>query len=573
MSNKKISQLIPATNVTVNDLFQVIDVEDLAMASSGTNKKVTAQTLGNSLPVQALGSTASRMLSERFSETINVKDFGAIGDGITDDTAAIQSAVNSNLNFIYFPKGSYKVTATITVSTSKSLTGAGIWNSVIRQATPNIDTFLFKPITAGTTSDFLNNVLIEGLQITHTDVVSTSTSGAGIRFLQCNNYKLFQVVVNNAPQGITIQGGQFGSLKSFAIYVANGLAPTTNTALLYFRQAPVGAGFQSCYTVNVEDFHLSASLLRQTCILIQNADGLNFINGYIANGDYSLVQVRAERDNSYVAAVSFNGVYLDCVGTAKTRNGVAILEDGFANSFVYQFRIGSGCTIGNGDEIGVLCTKIQTRLLSIEGTNIINMKSWGIYVAGDISNHKIQIADCQFESIGSATTGAIGIAGCKSVVLTGNIFDAITNLVLNISGSVGRISINGNSNNSNISDIANSSTSRAYLSGNSSALSAFSANSWVTNNSFFVDQVFLFPSIAVGSYADVAVNVPRAKLNDVCQVNYFSGTFIEALGNGALLLYSAGVSSNGVVTVRAVNLGSAGSLGNTISLNIAIISK
>ena len=502
----------------------------------------------------------------------NVKDFGAIGDGVADDTAAIQSAVNSSSNFIYFPQGIFKITGTITISASKSLTGAGIWRTVIRQATPNIDTFLFKPTTAGTTADFLNNVLIEQIQITHSDVVSTSTIGAGVRFLQCNNYRLFQVTVNNAPEGITVQGGQLGSLKSFAIFVSSSLTPTTDTALLYFRQAPVGAGFQPCYTVNVEDFHLSATLLRQTCVLIQNADGLNFTNGYIANGDYSLVQVRAERDNSYVAAVAFTDVYMDCVGAGKTTNGAAIIEDGFANSFVYQFRIGSGCAIANGDEIGVLCTKIKTRLLSVEGTNIINMGKWGVYVDGDIANHNIQIADCQFENVGDGTSGAIGVAGCKSLVVVGNIFDTITNVLLNISGTVGRISVSGNANNSNIADIANGSTARAYLSGNSSALSTLSGNSWVTNNSFFVNQSVSFPVIAAGAYADLTISVPRAKVNDVCQVNYSSGTSLEALGS-ALLLYSAGVTSDGVVTVRAVNIGSGASAGNTLFLNVAIISR
>lgn len=40
---------------------------------------------------------------------VNVKDFGAIGDGTTDDTAAIQNAITSNLS-VYFPAGFYAVT-------------------------------------------------------------------------------------------------------------------------------------------------------------------------------------------------------------------------------------------------------------------------------------------------------------------------------------------------------------------------------------------------------------------------------------------------------------------------------
>lgn len=46
---------------------------------------------------------------------INVLDFGAVGDGVSDDTAAIQAAINSITvsGCVYFPAGKYKITNAI----------------------------------------------------------------------------------------------------------------------------------------------------------------------------------------------------------------------------------------------------------------------------------------------------------------------------------------------------------------------------------------------------------------------------------------------------------------------------
>ncbi len=64
--------------------------------------------------IQAAGDSAAPTMPE----IKNVRDFGATGNGTTDDTAAIQAAVDwtssANRGTIYFPMGTYKTTSAIT---------------------------------------------------------------------------------------------------------------------------------------------------------------------------------------------------------------------------------------------------------------------------------------------------------------------------------------------------------------------------------------------------------------------------------------------------------------------------
>lgn len=73
---------------------------------------------GGATPIGAV----NRPFNLKLAESVSVKDFGAVGDGTTDDTLAIQQAIDS-ASGVYFPEGVYKVTSTITLKSSLTLTG------------------------------------------------------------------------------------------------------------------------------------------------------------------------------------------------------------------------------------------------------------------------------------------------------------------------------------------------------------------------------------------------------------------------------------------------------------------
>ncbi len=76
---------------------------------------------------------------------INVKDYGAVGDGTNDDTNAIQSAINalSDDQTLYFPPGTYKITNSLIWNKQANLK----MNGTIELDADNIPAVIIKDVT------------------------------------------------------------------------------------------------------------------------------------------------------------------------------------------------------------------------------------------------------------------------------------------------------------------------------------------------------------------------------------------------------------------------------------------
>ncbi|WP_170207510.1 glycosyl hydrolase family 28-related protein [Luteibacter pinisoli] len=98
--------------------------------------------------IQSGVNAVARTVQDKARETYSVKDFGAKGDGATDDAAAIQAAINAAIPAgasVYFPKGRYLINSTVTIDLTAhssevdgkglNLYGAGSGNTVIVNGT------------------------------------------------------------------------------------------------------------------------------------------------------------------------------------------------------------------------------------------------------------------------------------------------------------------------------------------------------------------------------------------------------------------------------------------------------
>lgn len=132
----KITELPAATSpVSPSDVLPVVQ--------GGVTKKTAINELGFA---SAQPNTVTRTIQNKLRETLSVKDFGAVGDGVADDTAAIQAALNAakNSSALLFPAGVYRITSTLVIAAfgenNLSLYGDS-WRSIILMATDNTPIF------------------------------------------------------------------------------------------------------------------------------------------------------------------------------------------------------------------------------------------------------------------------------------------------------------------------------------------------------------------------------------------------------------------------------------------------
>lgn len=159
---------------------------------------------------QAAGvGAALRTVANKFGEWVSVKDFGAVGDGVADDTAAFTAALATGALNILVPAGVYKTTNKITMSTSKQrLIGLSAGHTELK-------------ITSTTVSavEMANGVTgygIAGMRISRVGVPGSSAHG--VNFLgTCEAAVLFDLDIDGHYDNLrigTCDTGHIGKLRS-----------------------------------------------------------------------------------------------------------------------------------------------------------------------------------------------------------------------------------------------------------------------------------------------------------------------------------------------------------------------
>lgn len=148
----------------------------------------------SSATAKATNATTSLAIASYFRTVVNAKSFGAVGDGVTDDTTAIQKSINEVCSgsggatpwgsggMVLLPAGVYKLTSVSFPCNGVTIEGVNNGNvnsgsldyrgSVIRLETPaNTSAF----VSGMTTADYGGGIHLRNFSVDGSDMTSTST--------------------------------------------------------------------------------------------------------------------------------------------------------------------------------------------------------------------------------------------------------------------------------------------------------------------------------------------------------------------------------------------------------------
>lgn len=148
----------------------------LQISSAGIGGATSSTFVASDNGTQITGAVP-RLISDGFGDYVSVKDFGAVGDGVANDTTAFENAFSylqsAGGGQLYVPPGSYKISSDLNPSANTRIYGAGRDASVLLSRGNPLGDRIFVSLNANK-----SNLTIEGLGFEGNWLTSQSESGA-----------------------------------------------------------------------------------------------------------------------------------------------------------------------------------------------------------------------------------------------------------------------------------------------------------------------------------------------------------------------------------------------------------
>ena len=252
---------------TVGGALGELDAEKASLA------QLSAST-GSTLVGTTNGSTGSvtRTVASKLNDTVSVKDFGAVGNGVTDDTAAIQAAINYAISSggirLNIPKGTYIVSSTIALAglNNTFIYGDGQDNTIIK--------------TNATTGDVFYN---SGMSFYNTfrdfSITSsvTRTSGAMIHVKGERRSMFDRLKISKHFDGINFEGAEITFLKNSIIVDPTGAGTAIIIGSTVLQQSVSALCLDTVTTRGTSDT-ISSPIVGNYGIWVHQSDAIYAVN-------------------------------------------------------------------------------------------------------------------------------------------------------------------------------------------------------------------------------------------------------------------------------------------------------
>ena len=244
----------------------------------------------------------SRTVESKLGETVSVKDFGAVGDGVTDDTAAIQAAIDAG-NKVFLPSGTYLV-AGLNNDIASHIHLVGEFGTTLKLS--NIDSEILRIGEASDSwgtggSATLQDISFEGVDVWN--VAGGSDTKGLIEIYNCARIRIDRVYVSKSKySGIYVKNCGYSSITNSAItdcvfdcifYDSTNINLAVTTT--HISNCQISTGLQSSVhlyeviNISIDTCQMEDS---ETALLIEGTNNRNisFTRNYIeaTRGDYDI---------------------------------------------------------------------------------------------------------------------------------------------------------------------------------------------------------------------------------------------------------------------------------------------
>ncbi|MFW9968620.1 MAG: glycosyl hydrolase family 28-related protein [Candidatus Odinarchaeota archaeon] len=355
--------------------------------------------IGDNVTITGTSGITVVSFGSHLSYIVNVKDYGAIGNGTTDDTTAIQSAVDAITNggIVYFPAGTYIISNQITINYDYiKLIGTGS-ASVIKAK--NDSDFQYMISATSKTGIYIENLKVDANKSGREPSLTTRT--VGIYFASCIESIVINCLVVN-----TIGSGGATNIPGVGIALGG-----------------------SCSRCQVKDSAIrDCGVIGKAADAVYTAGTQNLIVGCIANNclDTGFVLEKSNYcgiigcttyDCSSGAGIT-NGTDNDIYGNFI--DGLTIYNYDAANTGAVQ--VGSPVATATGHTYNTILSNIIIERVSGSGPAILIRKTNA--VLGDGNTNGLSIENVRIKGAG---TQGIVMNGANDVIINGVDIENTTN--------------------------------------------------------------------------------------------------------------------------------------------------